>query len=316
MKSRYKLLLVFVIILILFIVGLTIYKINIDKNKADKKFDEIELVDNKTINSDILDKEKYKDNIINDIITSYDYSIKFNNEDISGKIFIGTDKYLYITDEVNEKDYRISETKFKTMYKVNDAFSLTIYLISESNKLFMVSLYSDDINNTTIYELNNNLEVEAFTNLEIPNYGLFSFPNIVVLSKDGNMYDSKNAIRYESSMKLLDGIYYTYSDNTIANVYGKMLKNSEGKEFKIKYYIEFMDNNRIFDDAFSIIITEDNKILYTKENDTKLIIYNKTIKSLDYKLENDEVVLNLIMNDNTVLNLTGFYTELYGFTGE
>lgn len=315
-----KIYIIIIIVLLIFIGSLSYYKFFYNNSGKQKK-DLINTIkineDKKEIKKESKDSDTYSNNIITKLITSYDYELEIENKNIIGKIFIGTDKHLYITDTLNNISYKVSDEKFTTMRRKeeNNKSILIVYLISEDGKIFAVQLSSINVKEILINNIYASYKAVNFTDITFKTNSLIPNNDLIVLADDGYMYDAFTGAKYDESTISLDNMYYIYSDKTISNVYGNMLKDENGNYFKIKYYLQFLDKNRIFNEAFSIIITVDNRLIYVEENTNTLKIYNKKIKSLNYELMDNgiEVKVNLTFKDNTKMNLTALYTNYYGF---
>lgn len=315
-----KLIVILLIAVVLFLGGITYYKFGYKNNinSEDESFVQID-IDKKNIKNEDskTDKETYSSNIINDIIKTYDYKLETEKEGITGKIYIDNNNKLHITCNELNTSKRLSNVDFKTMYYTDEENIgiLLVYLISNDNKLYMLSLTSTDIEKTLLKEVQTSYKVMNFTNLTF-NMNEYSVPfSIIVLGDDDNMYEPLYEVRYNNTIKMIDNTYYVYGDNTIANIYGNMLRNNENDYYKIKYYIYFTYGTSLFPNTESIIITDDNKIIYLNSVYDKLYIYNKTIKKLSYELTNNynEVKLKIELSDNSKINVTANYTNYYGF---
>lgn len=318
-KKTNKIIILSIIFIIIFMCILTTYKLIKGQSQNNKEIINIVIEeDKKVIKKDKTDKELYSNKIIKDIITSYDYELEVDNKILSGKVYIGTDKYLYITDEEKNTSYRVSNIKIKTLYKKeqNSNNALILYAISKDNKLNEISLYNLDTNQCKIHEYSY-VSAINFVDVDFENGNGY---NAMILSEDDNIYDGLTGIRYEETIIKL-GNYYIYNDNTILDLFGNMLKDENGKYLKIKYYIVFGEDNLPFNnkDTNEVIITEDNSIIYLEENQT-LNKYNSKIKTIKYEiLETNEeynlknVKINIQLDNNSELNWLVISTKYYGF---
>ena len=311
-----KIFLFILILIIILLCGLTVYKFLIAKEKKVEEFKNITLeLKKEDLVTDKKDKDLYSANIINDIVKRKNYELVIKDKGINGDIYIDVDSNLYINDN-NSNIYKISSLSFKTLYKI-DEFNglLNLYALSNDGKLYNIFLNSLDIKSTVITEIAKSFKITNFTNIKINDPYSYFNTNIVVLSENGNMYEPRTGLRYTNKLITFMGQYYVFEDNTIANSSGKLLKNGDNY-YKIKYYLSFMENNSPFKDVNSIVLTEDNKIIYCIENSDVLKVYNKTIKNIEYKIDEKEyktVKLKITFTDNSIMNLDSIYTEYYGF---
>lgn len=311
-----KIFLFILILIIILLCGLTVYKFLIAKEKKVEEFKNITLeLKKEDLVTDKKDKDLYSANIINDIVKRKNYELVIKDKGINGDIYIDVDSNLYINDN-NSNIYKISSLSFKALYKI-DEFNglLNLYALSNDGKLYNIFLNSLDIKSTVITEIAKSFKITNFTNIKINDPYSYFNTNIVVLSENGNMYEPRTGLRYTNKLITFMGQYYVFEDNTIANSSGKLLKNGDNY-YKIKYYLSFMENNSPFKDVNSIVLTEDNKIIYCIENSDVLKVYNKTIKNIEYKIDEKEyktVKLKITFTDNSIMNLDSIYTEYYGF---
>jgi len=311
-----KIFLFVLILIIILLCGLTVYKFLIAKEKKAVEFNSVTLeLKKEDLATENKDKDLYSSNIINDITKSYNYELIDNDKGITGSVYINDDSILYIKDN-NSNVYKISDVYFKTLYKTDDFTGfLGLYALSNDGKLYYIFLNNVDIKSTVITEIPTSFKITNFTNIKINNPYSYFNTNIVILSENGNMYEPKTGIRYTNKLITFMGQYYVFEDNTIANSSGKLLKNGDNY-YKIKYYLSFMENNSPFKDTHSIILTEDNKLIYCIENSDELKVYNKTIKKIEYKVDEKQyktVKITISFTDNSIINLNAIYTEYYGF---
>ncbi len=306
------------IFLALILLLLTVYRFSIYKD--DNTLKTLSVAEEKKDNNDPsgkTDKELYSISIITKTVTSYDYELIVDDEGIIGKVYIGEDKYLYITNTKNNSSYKVSDIKFNTLYR-NEYYDgiLTLYALSNEGKIYYLLLSNLDITKAELKEIATNFKITNFTTLQFKTIDNITLSNIIVLSDSNKMYEARTGIRYNNLIVSLREKYYIYDDNTIANSYGNMIKDGNNNYLKIKYYIEFYDGGSPFDNVSSLIITEDNKLIYTNEAGNNINIYNKGIKNLKYNVEDknyNKIKVNIIFDDNTNMEFTGNYTDYYGF---
>jgi len=203
MKVKKIILIILLLATILLLACVTFYKFintNNEEQKGEVKEDFIsgnvsEIVKN-PITSD-LDKDKYAENIIKEAKKATEYNYFDNKESITGQIYIGDDKYLYITDTNKNSTHRVSTIKFKTMYvkEFNYTNGIYIALISEDNKIYCMELAGNDISKAIVVPAHTSIkEVTNFTNVNIKTDMFGDSTTMFVLSGDGNIYDVASSI--------------------------------------------------------------------------------------------------------------------------
>ena len=164
-----KKLIYIIIIVFIALIGLTIYKYKVyEKNKNNYFFSDTipEKTKNNIVYSEKKDQEIYKEYIITNDLKGVEYRYIDNNKSITGKIYIDDNKNLYITDIVNKKIYKPSDYKFKTLHKrENDYNEVNVYLISEDNNLFLLTLSSGEIKTSKVKPIFESKKVYNFVNL-------------------------------------------------------------------------------------------------------------------------------------------------------
>ena len=304
-----------IIFLFVILIGITIYKYKVyDKNENKHYFipmmpSNIRLPRVK-VTSDVKEEEKdkdtYKDLIIKENILEIEYTYIDNNKSITGKIYIDDNKNLYITDIVNKKIYKPSNVKFKTMFKKDYQYkNIYIYLISEDNNLYFLQLTNNDINKTSVTQIFMPGKIYNFTKLE---YTLDAFPNsnsLFVLADDGNVYDVATLIRYNKNILSMFDDFYVYDDNTITDVYGNVIVDKDNNLYKIKYAFVTFDNNTFSGSNTKLIITDNNDLIYEKDNAQVMGLFNKKVKdiSFDEKVVGKAGKLIITFKDNYKIKL-------------
>ena len=280
-----KKLIYIIIIVFIALIGLTIYKYKVyEKNKNNYFFSDTipEKTKNNIVYSEKKDQEIYKEYIITNDLKDVEYTYIDNNKSITGKIYIDDNKNLYITDIVNKKIYKPSNVKFKTMFKKDYPYNnIYIYLISEDNNLYFLQLNDNDINKTSVKQIFMPGKIYNFTKLE---YTLDAFPNsnsLFVLADDGNIYDVKTEIRYNSDIISMYDKFYVLKDKTMIDMWGRTYVDSNKNPYKIKYVFS-ATKNKIIDKETIMIITSDNKLLYIIYGDNNVHEFNKKIKDVKF----------------------------------
>lgn len=304
-----KKLIYIIIIVFIALIGLTIYKYKVyEKNKNNYFFSDTipEKTKNNIVYSEKKDQEIYKEYIITNDLKDVEYTYIDNNKSITGKIYIDDNKNLYITDIVNKKIYKPSNVKFKTMFKKDYPYNnIYIYLISEDNNLYFLQLNDNDINKTSVKQIFMPGKIYNFTKLE---YTLDAFPNsnsLFVLADDDNVYDVATLIRYNKNILSMFDDFYVYDDNTITDVYGNVIVDKDNNLYKIKYAFVTFDNNTFSGSNTKLIITDNNDLIYEKDNAQVMGLFNKKVKdiSFDEKVVGKAGKLIITFKDNYKIKL-------------
>ena len=306
-----------VVILSIFVIWLVIYGSNFHEDNEQYYFTWAKIENEKeyTKQDDILDKDKYIDNIVKYNQLTIDYKFFHSEKSIKGQVYIGTDKYLYISDTNADFTYRVSTTKFRTMYTKNIKYDngVYIYLISEDNKLYYLELITNDIKGVKLNEVNTSFEVINFVNLEFMYDNNDPTNTLFVLCSDGNIYDVSSKIRYNETIKSLYSNLYVLDDNTMTNEYGKILEDKDKKPYKIKNIFETYDDNDFSGKNTKIIITEDNKLLYIDNLMEYVYEFNKIVKSVDFNehFPYTKGKLKISFEDDSYVELTAECNEYF-----
>jgi len=191
---------------------------------------------------------------------------------------------------------------FKKDYPYNNIY---IYLISEDNNLYFLQLNDNDINKTSVTQIFMPGKIYNFTKLE---YTLDAFPNsnsLFVLADDGNVYDVATLIRYNKNILSMFDDFYVYDDNTITDVYGNVIVDKDNNLYKIKYAFVTFDNNTFSGSNTKLIITDNNDLIYEKDNAQVMGLFNKKVKdiSFDEKVVGKAGKLIITFKDNYKIKL-------------
>lgn len=308
-----KKLLIIIIIILLFFSAISIYKYKIyDVNKMIKtndmfnKYSINKIKENKKIEEEILDKNKYKDSIINENLLSIDYNFYMEEKTIFGKIYIDSNKNLYISDTNNKLSYKISNIKFKTMFKRDYPYKyINLFLISEDNELYILLLKTNDIKKAELTKIKTNYEIISFADIDI-NYDIFGSGRLIfVLSADGNIYNAINGIRYNENTISLYNKFFVHDDNTITTTHGKLLQDENNNNYKIKYVFNTFEDNTIFPENSIILITDDNQLIYVDNEDKYVFGYKKIIKNIIFneKKPYTKSKLEIVFKDESKIKL-------------
>lgn len=276
-----KFILILIIIgIILFLIFLWNYKIkiaNVNTTNGIKISEELKNIERKDY------QEQYKQYIVNDIEVYYEYEIVNLNDISYGNIYIDKEQHLNIQDKYNKKHETIKSDTFKTLYVVeSDNISrLDVYLINTKEELYKLSIEDCNIANYTLNKIDTDYKIKNFTNLKYNSYLDIYISDIIVLADDGNMYNPINKILYDDNILNVLNEYLVYPDATISNYDGKLLKDNNGNNYKIKYIFNINIQDEQIEDFLGVnvaFITEDNKIIYVKNDEIYEISNIKEIK--------------------------------------
>lgn len=289
-----KFILILIIIgIILFLIFLWNYKIkiaNVNTTNGIKISEESKNIERKDY------QEQYKQYIVNDIEVYYEYEIVNLNDISYGNIYIDKEQHLNIQDKYNKKHETIKSDTFKTLYVVeSDNISrLDVYLINTKEELYKLSIEDCNIANYTLNKIDTDYKIKNFTNLKYNSYLDIYISDIIVLADDGNMYNPINKILYDDNILNVLNEYLVYPDATISNYDGKLLKDNNGNNYKIKYIFNINIQDEQIEDFLGVnvaFITEDNKIIYVKNDE----IYE--ISNIN-EIKHNEDELTIIYDNN------------------
>lgn len=263
----------------------------------------IDLKENVVLDDSIDYLNVYKDNIIDENITSYNYEILHNDASLYGKIYIDNEGYLNITDDFTNSIKKITKEQYTSLYRnIGYTDKLIVYALTTDKKLYKIVLNSPDISNLKYYELHFNSEVVKFTSLNVNTVSSNEISPIV-LCNDNKMYVADYGLLYNTNYYEFYNKYIIFDDNTVALTNGKQLVNLQNEKIKVVGYIEFDEN--IFDkDPAIAFITNIGELVYMY-SENELYEYNKLIKSLEGQDE-----LKATFYDNTWLKIKGNYYVL------
>lgn len=291
---------IFIIIILSFIGYLTYYKFSKNDNKKENK---IELKDYKDQDYNINYEEKYEENILYSLIDNVEFTI----DDNIGKLYIDNNKKLKITLNSNDKSI-IEDLKFNTLYVYPsiDNIYLNAYALSENGKLYRISLVENNLDKLNIQEINSEIVITNLTDLKFKSYLELSNNSLVVLDIDGNMFDMLSNRLYDENIININDEYLLYGDMTISNIEGMRIVSND-KDVKVKNIIVLNDKGKFKNDPYVIIITNDDKIIYSINDE--IYEYNKKVS----KIENGNDKLIITFKDKSKMELNGIYDEeLFG----
>ena len=315
MKKNNNILIALIIVIACLLIYLTLYKKSI--KKESNYFVPHELEKHRKFDTNI-DKssiyQKYKDNILFDDLLSIDYNFYKNEQSITGKIYIGEDKKLYISDTNNNIVHKVSNINFKTLFKKEYVYdSILIFLISEDLELYSFELKSDDIKESFIVKNKTDNKVLNFVNIDFTSdlYGISS--TLFILDEENKLFDITSNLVYDNKIVSLYNKYFVFSDNTLTDVNGYFLEDINSNKYKIKYF--FIASEEIYKDNFNrgLIITEDNRLIFLNDLNEIVYEYNKKIKNINYEGNHPYVLskLSIIFEDDSVLNYSAACSEYF-----
>ena len=278
---------IILVILIVFVIGLTVYKYSYYDNRGIKnhyfEYTEIKNKKRDVIQNDILDKDTYAENIIKESVFYKYYSLSNEQGNINGKIYIGTDKNLYITNDDDNSTYRISIDKYKTLYMKDYQFEgVYAYLLTEDGRLVIMELTKNDITKATAVDYAVNLKITNFVDIEFKSDAYKPGNTMFILAENGKIYDINSGIRYNEDIISLFNVIYVHGDKTMSDVYGNMLEDKDGKYYKIKDIFWLLDGNNFIKNNVPIILTDDNKFLYMDFESSNVYEFSKKIIDVNF----------------------------------
>ena len=305
---RNKVIIAIVCILGLCTLLLTVYKYYYDKD-FEYDYNELKKI---TKDMDKVSTEDYKDKIVEDNI-SYDYQFTIEDNTIFGNVYIGTDDKLYITNKKEDTFYKVSDIEFNTLFvKKEYPDGLYLYLISKENKLYLFSLDTTDIDNSIVEEIYTDFLVKSFVDIEYKNDNFEPINSIFVLSIDNVIYDAYSNVPYNPKTLCLDNKYLIYDDKTITDIEGYSFVDSNEYQYKIKYFFYVYEQGILMD---SIIVTEDDRLIYIDEDNWYVVEVKQKIKNIEMKDKEKHEISNLkiTFEDNLTRNYDASYGEYFAF---
>lgn len=307
-----------IILLVIFsivLIGTTILykKESSDSNNKKHYFTEFKLINEKKdfTFAEQKDEITYSDFVIRENVLTAEYKYLQGEDSIKGDLYIGEDNYMYITDNINERNYRISSVKFKTMF-VNEWY-MFVYAISEDNDVYFINLQGNDISKIEVRKIEINFDAINFVDINYKSDMYKSPYAIFVLSDDGNIYEVTSGIRYRESILSLYGNLLVFDDKTITNVDGRLLEDKNGNSYKIKYIFFTYDGNKEIGKQRVLIVTEDNKFLYMNDDFTSVYEFDRKVSNLKYDSKYPYMYdkLEITFDDNYVMEVSAACNEYY-----
>lgn len=282
-----KKLIVIIGFLIVFVAIISVYRFKFYKVDGNEHyFSKFEISNRKNDEklNEILDKDIYKDNIIEEKVLSTEYTFLHNTESITGNIYIGTDKLVYITDYNKNDTYRVSAVKFETMFLNGYEYTNGIYvwLLSESKLPYLLYLESNDITEAKIIGFSDGRKYTNFVDISFKEDIFESGNTIFLLSETGNIYEISSGLRYNDEIISLYNFMYIYSDKTIVNPGGMIVQDKSGNSYKIKYVFDTYESNKFIENDKTIIVTENDRLIYFDENMENVYEFSKKVKDVNF----------------------------------
>lgn len=301
-----KKVLILLIALFIIVLSITIYaaffreKKVYDDGESPLKLDEkIDLISN----IDYLNE--YKDNVINDNNTSFEFDIILDKDSLYGKIYLDEDKFPHIVNTKTNQDNKFMNIKFKTLYQIATlgVQKLEAYGITENGDVYRFILDDVSINSIKYYKMNNIANASKFTNLKVECYES-SILGMVVLGDDNKMYDVDSGLLYRPDYKKYYDKYIVFPDDTITNYDGRRFLDFDGYFVEIAGFIVYEDTDTFLKNSNGVLIVgKDGFLMYLYDNN--LSMFDKAAISIDNDYANNTV--NIEFFDKTKKSLKGNY---------
>lgn len=301
-----KKVLILLIALFIIVLSITIYaaffreKKVYDDGESPLKLDEkIDLISN----IDYLNE--YKDNVINDNNTSFEFDIILDKDSLYGKIYLDEEKFPHIVNTKTNQDNKFMNIKFKTLYQIATlgVQKLEAYGITENGDVYRFILDDVSINSIKYYKMNNIANASKFTNLKVECYEC-SILGMVVLGDDNKMYDVDSGLLYRPDYKKYYDKYIVFPDDTITNYDGRRFLDFDSYFVEIAGFIVYEDTDTFLKNSNGVLIVgKDGFLMYLYDNN--LSMFDKAAISIDNDYANNTV--NIEFFDKTKKSLKGNY---------
>ena len=301
-----KKVLILLIALFIIVLSITIYaaffreKKVYDDGESPLKLDEkIDLISN----IDYLNE--YKDNVINDNNTSFEFDIILDKDSLYGKIYLDEEKFPHIVNIKTNQDNKFMNIKFKTLYQIATlgVQKLEAYGMTENGDVYRFILDDVSINSIKYYKMNNIANASKFTNLKVECYEC-SILGMVVLGDDNKMYDVDSGLLYRPDYKKYYDKYIVFPDDTITNYDGRRFLDFDGYFVEIAGFIVYEDTDTFLKNSNGVLIVgKDGFLMYLYDNN--LSMFDKAAISIDNDYANNTV--NIEFFDKTKKSLKGNY---------
>ena len=310
-KKRNFVLIILIILVISFFIGISFYKFEIFDKNIDKENENYIINDfgnERVYKYDIDYTKEYGENILTETVSEIEYSMAYEENVLYGKVFIGSDKKLYLSDELYKKNYLLLDEEIETLYNAGVGLNIcSVYAITKSGELYHVGLVQPVISSYFAEKIDIEEKVINFTNLSLNMYLGGSSTSVIVYTSDGNMYDAITSISYNPNTVNVMDKYIIYETDYISNTNREFLVNSEEEPYKAN--IVALANKPIKELEGSptlIIVTQNNKLIYTYND--KTYEYKEDVKIIGVDEERNIVII--FENDDTII-FPGTYDSNY-----
>lgn len=301
-----KKVLILLIALFIIVLSITIYAAFFrEKNVYDDGESPLKLDEKIDLISNIDYLNEYKDNVINDNNTLFEFDIILDKDSLYGKIYLDEEKFPHIVNTKTNQDYKFMNIKFKTLYQIATlgVQKLETYGITENGDVYRFILDDASINSIKYYKMNNIANASKFTNLKVECYEC-SILGMVVLGDDNKMYDVDSGLLYRPDYKKYYDKYIVFPDDTITNYDGRRFLDFDGYFVEIAGFIVYEDSDVFLKNSNGVlIVAKDGFLMYLYDNN--LYMFDKAAINIDNDYEKNTV--NIEFFDKTKKSLKGYY---------
>lgn len=301
-----KKVLILLIALFIIVLSITIYAAFFrEKNVYDDGESPLKLDEKIDLISNIDYLNEYKDNVINDNNTLFEFDIILDKDSLYGKIYLDEEKFPHIVNTKTNQDYKFMNIKFKTLYQIATlgVQKLEAYGITENGNVYRFILDDASINSIKYYKMNNIANASKFTNLKVECYEC-SILGMVVLGDDNKMYDVDSGLLYRPDYKKYYDKYIVFPDDTITNYDGRRFLDFDGYFVEIAGFIVYEDSDVFLKNSNGVlIVAKDGFLMYLYDNN--LYMFDKAAINIDNDYEKNTV--NIEFFDKTKKSLKGYY---------
>lgn len=301
-----KKVLILLIALFIIVLSITIYAAFFrEKNVYDDGESPLKLDEKIDLISNIDYLNEYKDNVINDNNTLFEFDIILDKDSLYGKIYLDEEKFPHIVNTKTNQDYKFMNIKFKTLYQIATlgVQKLEAYGITENGNVYRFILDDASINIIKYYKMNNIANASKFTNLKVECYEC-SILGMVVLGDDNKMYDVDSGLLYRPDYKKYYDKYIVFPDDTITNYDGRRFLDFDGYFVEIAGFIVYEDSDVFLKNSNGVlIVAKDGFLMYLYDNN--LYMFDKAAINIDNDYEKNTV--NIEFFDKTKKSLKGYY---------
>lgn len=301
-----KKVLILLIALFIIVLSITIYAAFFrEKNVYDDGESPLKLDEKIDLISNIDYLNEYKDNVINDNNTLFEFDIILDKDSLYGKIYLDEEKFPHILNTKTNQDYKFMNIKFKTLDQIATlgVQKLEAYGITENGDVYRFILDDVSINSIKYYKMNNIANASKFTNLKVECYEC-SILGMVVLGDDNKMYDVDSGLLYRPDYKKYYDKYIVFPDDTITNYDGRRFLDFDGYFVEIAGFIVYEDSDVFLKNSNGVlIVAKDGFLMYLYDNN--LYMFDKAAINIDNDYEKNTV--NIEFFDKTKKSLKGYY---------